>query len=263
MVEDTEINAEVAARLLNEVHIACDIAADGAAAIEMCRNKPSDYYNLILMDIHMPNMDGYTAAGILKKELSVASPIVALTASEINEQIRIEHADTIESFILKPFKAEAFYSAISPYFSDNGEAAAERDNDPKPPGKAAVIESFPVAGSEPSLDKKYGKDPLAGREDAIKNMGGLESIYNKHVKKFKAKYANTAESISALLKEKKYDEARRLIHSVKGLGGTLGMLYVMESSSELEKAILKGEGYDLSAELENFDKELKDAIDAI
>lgn len=263
VVEDTEINAEVAARLLKEVHIACDIAADGAAAIEMCRNKPSDYYNVILMDIHMPNMDGYTAANILKKELSVTSPIVALTASEINEQIRIEHADTIKSFILKPFKAEAFYSAISPYFTDRGKTAAEKGNGRKPIEKAAVIESFPIDGNEPSSDKKGRKDPLAGREDAIRNMGGLESIYNKHVTQFKANYANTAESISALLKEKKYEEARRLVHSVKGLGGTLGMLYVMESSSELEKAILKGEGYDLSAELENFGRELKDAIDAI
>ena len=263
VVEDTEINAEVAARLLKEVHIACDIAEDGATAIEMCRNKPSDYYNVILMDIHMPNMDGYTTANILKKELSVKSPIVALTASEINDQIRTEHADTIESFILKPFKAEAFYSAISPYFSDLVKTAAAEDKDTKQPGKPAVAEIAPVDGNAPSNKEKNGKDPLAGREDAIKNLGGLESIYNKHIKKFKANYANTAETISALLKEKKYDEARCLVHSVKGLGGTLGMLYVMESGAELEKAILKGEGYDLSAELEKFDRELQDALDAI
>ncbi|HWQ77512.1 MAG TPA: ATP-binding protein [Anaerovoracaceae bacterium] len=256
VVEDTEINAEVAVRLLNEVNITCDTAADGMSAIEMCRNKAADYYNVILMDIHMPNMDGYTAAGILKKNMSVASPIIALTASDINEQVRAEHADTIDSFILKPFKAEAFYNAISPCFSDRGRTAAINTGEQKPPEKSGIIKKSALA-------EKAARDPLAGREDAIKNLGGMESIYYKHVEKFKINYANTAEAISVLLREKKYDEARRLAHSVKGLGGTLGMLYVMESSSELEKAILKGEDYDLSAELENFDKELKAAINAI
>jgi signal transduction histidine kinase/DNA-binding NarL/FixJ family response regulator/HPt (histidine-containing phosphotransfer) domain-containing protein len=274
VVEDTEINAEVAVRLLNEVNIACDTAADGTSAIELCRNKPSDYYNVILMDIHMPNMDGYTAAGILKKEMSVVSPIIALTASDINEQIRAEHADTIETFILKPFKAEAFYNAISPCFSDRCCKAASADAaEAKPAVKAGAVEKSTVIERPtfpgPSITvkassvEKAGRDPFAGREDAIKNLGGLESIYNKHIEKFKMNYANTAESISTLLREKKYDEARRLAHSVKGLGGTLGMLYVMESSSALEKAILKGENYDLSAELENFDRELKAAIEVI
>jgi HPt (histidine-containing phosphotransfer) domain-containing protein len=83
------------------------------------------------------------------------------------------------------------------------------------------------------------------------------------VEKFKTNYANTVDHLTELLEEKNYDEARRLVHSVKGLGGTLGMLDVMESSSELEKAILKGDCYDLSIELENFETELKAAIRAI
>ncbi len=242
VVEDTEINAEVAVKLLKDVNIDCDTAADGAAAVEMCRNKPSGYYNVILMDIHMPNMDGYTAASILRKELGVTSPIIALTASDINDQIRIEHADTIENFLLKPFKAAAFYKSISPYF----------------PSKDVSKQLTTVCKQS---DPEH-RDPFAGREEAIKNMGGLESIYFKHVEKFKVNYANSAEHISLLLSEKNYEEARRLAHSIKGLGGTLGMLDVMESSAELEKAILKGQSYDLTVELENFEKELKAAITA-
>lgn len=243
VVEDTEINAEVAVKLLNDVHIACDTASDGAAAVQMCRDKIPNYYNVILMDIHMPNMDGYTAASILKKELAVTSPIVALTASDINDQIRMEHADTIENFLLKPFKAAAFYKAIAPYFP-NREVNKQPDTEFR----------------QRSLKKK---NPFTGRDDAIKNMGGLESIYYKHVEKFKVNYANSAEHIASLLSEKNYDEARRLAHSIKGLGGTLGMLDVMESSADLEKAILKGESYDLTVELENFERELKTAIEAI
>ncbi|HML38209.1 MAG TPA: ATP-binding protein, partial [Bacillota bacterium] len=251
VVEDTEINAEVAVKLLNDVNIACDIAADGAAAIQICKGKPADYYNLILMDIHMPNMDGYTAAGILKREMKIKSPIVALTATDINDQTRSEHRSTIESFILKPFRAMAFYNAISPYFSQKN--------------KAGIIQKSDFS-AKPDLSKRQAdkkKDPFAGREEAIKNLGGLESIYYKHVEKFKNNYADTPEQICSLLEAENYDEARRLAHSVKGLGGTLGMLDVMASCSELEMAILKGGNRDLKVELDNFGRELKAAIDAI
>jgi response regulator RpfG family c-di-GMP phosphodiesterase len=209
------------------------------------------------MDIHMPNMDGYTAASILKKELKVVSPIIALTASDINDQIRIEHADTIETFILKPFKAAAFYKAIAPYFPGQDEAMPSASGRKRSP----VHREAGIVKKQDEEEEK--RDPFAGREDAIKNLGGLESIYYKHVEKFKINYAQTTEHIAALLEEKEYDEARRLAHSIKGLGGTLGMLDVMEASAELEKAILKGESYDLRVELENFDTELKAAIDAI
>ena len=256
VVEDTEINAEVAVKLLNDVNIACDTVADGASAIDICRNKPSDYYNIILMDIHMPNMDGYTAASIMKKDLKVTSPIIALTASDINDQIRIEHADTIEAFILKPFKATAFYKAIAPYFPGKDETIPSASGRKK----AHLTAVNPIKKPDEEEEKR---DPFAGREDAIKNLGGLETIYYKHVEKFKINYAQTTDHIAALLEEKDYDEARRLAHSIKGLGGTLGMLDVMEASAELEKAILRGESYDLRVELENFDAELKAAIDAI
>lgn len=245
VVEDTDINAEVAVRLLNEVKITCDTAADGVSAIQCCKGKPSDYYNLILMDIHMPNMDGYTAANILKKEMGVKTPIVALTASDINDQIRAEHADTIECFILKPFKVEAFYNAIAPYFPIHD--------------KAVSASSF-TASTEKAENPR---NPFSGKEEAIRNLGGMESIYYKHVQKFKTNYVESTAHITSLLDDKNYDEARRLAHSIKGLGGTLGMLDLMESSAELEKAILKGEDYDLSVELENFDQDLKAAINAI
>lgn len=266
VVEDTEINAEVAVKLLNDVNVACDTAPDGQSAIEMCAGKSSDYYNVILMDIHMPNMDGYTAASIIKNELKVTSPIVALTASDINDQIRLEHADTIESFILKPFKAAAFYKAIAAYFPNGEETvilntSRKKHFEPKEP--SAVKEPKPAANGSLPEKNDTRRDPFAGREDAIKNLGGLESIYYKHVEKFKVNYANTADHIAALMEEKNYEEARRLAHSIKGLGGTLGMLDVMEASMLLEKAIMNGDGYDWTPALDNFRSELDAAIEAI
>lgn len=227
VVEDTEINTEVAVKLLNDVNICCDTAIDGLEAINLCRNKAPDYYKVILMDIHMPNMDGYTAAKVLKNEIGVTSPIIALTASDINDEIRGEHKDNITEFILKPFKASAFYRTLAPYLKDRDE------------------------------------DPLACRDEAIKNLGGMESIYTKHINKFKLNYAESAQRIKELIDGSNYDEARRLAHSIKGLGGTLGMQTVQRTAADLEQAILKGESYDATSELIAFEKALKAAIAAI
>lgn len=227
VVEDTEINTEVAVKLLNDVNICCDTAMDGLEAVNLCRDKAPDYYKAILMDIHMPNMDGYTAAKVLKNEIGITSPIIALTASDINDEIREEHKDSIAEFILKPFKASAFYRTLAPYLKNGDE------------------------------------DPLAGREEAIKNLGGMETIYTKHINKFKLNYAQSAQKIKELIDESNYAEARRLAHSIKGLGGTLGMQSVQRTAADLEQAILKGEGYDTTPELTAFEKALKAAIAAI
>lgn len=262
VVEDTEINTEVAVKLLNDMNIACDTAADGLAAVEMCRGKKTNYYNVILMDIHMPNMDGYTAAHILKKEMGIRSPIIALTASDINDQIRVDHEDTIVDFILKPFKASAFYQSLAPFFQGQNESMdanlcldAAQSPEEIDEGKAHQYAQHQVTSST--------NHPFAGREEAIKNLGGLESIYYKHVEKFKVNYANSSAYILQLMEDQNYDEARRLAHSIKGLGGTLGMLEVQSASAKLEKAILKENGYDFTIELENFDRELRSAITAI
>lgn len=251
VVEDTEINVEVAVRLLNDIHISCDTAPDGLAAVQMCKDKEPDYYKIIFMDIHMPIMDGYTAASTLRKSMGVKSPIIALTATDINDDVRTEHADTIDEFLLKPFKASAFYQTVSNYLKFNDTV--------KP------FDSPPQTNTEntPRGSEKNSEDPFSGRKEAIKNLGGIESIYYKHVEKFKVNYAKSTEHVISLLEDQNPEEARRLVHSIKGLGGTLGMLNLQDASAALEKAIMKGSDYNLTVELEDFDRELKAVIAAI
>ena len=251
VVDDTEINVEVAVKLLNDINIVCDTAPDGLAAVQACKNKAPDYYQFILMDIHMPVMDGYTAAYTLKRAMGVTSPIIALTATDINDDIIAEHSGTIDDFILKPFKASAFYQSVSCYLGRSGAKSAKK-----------AIQNGETRTSECNQELE-SENPLSGKEEAIKNLGGLDSIYYKHIEKFKVNYVSSTDHIASLLEDKDYDEARRLAHSIKGLGGTLGMPRLQSASAALEKAILKGEEYDLTIELEDFDRELKAVIEAI
>lgn len=222
VVEDTEINLEIVTKLLQDVNVTCHTAKDGMEAIDICKMHDPDFFRLILMDIHMPRMDGYTASHILKDQLHIDTPIIALTATSMEEASAQQCKGVMSGYILKPFKIEAFYQTLAPYFV-SGLADPGAD---KP---------VPVDSKVLSFDEG---DPYSGREEAIHNLGGMTAIYYKHVSRFKMNYADSTEKIKDFLNNQDYDEAKRAAHSVKGLSGTLGMTTLYKAAATLVSDIV-------------------------
>lgn len=228
VVEDTELNYEVTENLLSDSQIICDHACDGQQAIDMCVTLPPDYYTVILMDIHMPNMDGYTAAEILKTEIGVTSPILALTATNIDSDTKREHQDIMEGFISKPFRYHDLYRALLPYFGDKGNARPKQSMQPK----IQVIPPIDYSQSEAEeFEFSIAK--------AAQNLGCSEAQYEKHLLKFKKSFRNADRDIQELLLDNNYTEARRIAHSVKGLAGTLGLVPLYKVATEIEATIME------------------------
>lgn len=117
VVEDNEINAEIITTLLEERGIPNELAIDGEDSVEKCISKPKDYYSLILMDIHMPRMNGYEAAKKIKIELGMTAPVVAQTATHTTEASIYEHRNYIADYLFKPFRPDQLFSIISRYIS--------------------------------------------------------------------------------------------------------------------------------------------------
>jgi len=236
IVEDNEINYEVAESLLAEVNIICENASDGLIALERCRNAYEGYYHLILMDIHMPNMDGYTASKILKNEMGIKTPIIALSAVDVDKKTAEEYKGIIEAYIPKPFSFSQLYDTIAPYFMNKTIDSTIKRN----------------------VLARTTEDPFGGRNKAIENLGGFENLYNKHLSKFKANYANSYLDVTKLLEDGQSADARRLAHSVKGLAGTLGLPFLENASANLEAAILNEE-----SDLEPYLSSFKNKLDAV
>ena len=108
VVEDNEINREIAESLLRELGLAVDHADNGLESIDLCRSHPLDYYDLVLMDIHMPLMNGYDAARIIKLELGIICPIVVVTATSENGDMLEANKDVVSGAILKPYSPGIF-----------------------------------------------------------------------------------------------------------------------------------------------------------
>jgi signal transduction histidine kinase/CheY-like chemotaxis protein len=113
VVEDNAINSEIAAALLAESGFSAEHAGDGLEAVDMCRVRPVNYYDLILMDIHMPRLNGYDAARRLKDELRIECPIVAVTATSETTDVLEANRDVISGYILKPYDPSRFRSLFA------------------------------------------------------------------------------------------------------------------------------------------------------
>ncbi len=240
VVEDTQINYDVVEELLSKVNLCCEHAPSGPAALDMCGERDPSYYKVILMDIHMPMMDGYETSRKLK-EMGISAPILALTATNMNRETLQKHGDLFETVILKPFKYTQLYSALRPYIEDR----------PVP-----SVPSF-HQHSEESYSRE---DPYAGKKEAIENLGGSRALYEKHLAKFKKNYAEAGEQMESHLTSGDRNEARILAHSVKGLAGTLGLTYLARSAGDLESAITCG-APDLDCEMRAFCDRLAQVVD--
>jgi signal transduction histidine kinase/ActR/RegA family two-component response regulator len=115
MVEDNQINAFLAKQFFKQWEIACDVAENGKIALEMVQQKP---YHLVLMDLQMPEMDGWQATLEIRKlpeEKYQKLPIIALTASAMNDVREKAISSGMNDSVTKPFNPDLLYATIAKY----------------------------------------------------------------------------------------------------------------------------------------------------
>lgn len=115
LVEDNELNQEIAVTLLNEAGSATDVAQNGAVAVEKMKNSMPGQYDLILMDVQMPVMDGYTATRMIRS-LTIPHchtiPIIAMTANAFVEDQERAIESGMNGYQAKPIRISELLKTI-------------------------------------------------------------------------------------------------------------------------------------------------------
>jgi signal transduction histidine kinase/CheY-like chemotaxis protein len=244
LVEDNELNQEVAMGLLETTHMSIDVADNGEIAVRMVGEQD---YDLVLMDMQMPVMDGIAATQAIRSNPRFGTlPIVAMTANAMEGDREKCMQAGMNDHVSKPIDPDTLYAAVMRWVKPR------RSQRPEPPAKK--IE----AASPEALPDIQG----VGLADGLRRVGGNARLYRELLVKFAAKNADAGLQISAALQGEDRKMAERIAHTVKGVAGNLGIKQVQFAAEKLEKAIRDDDAV-VSAILQDFTSLLRPQIEAI
>ncbi len=222
LVEDNEINQRVASELLQDAGFEVEIAAHGLAALAMAQRS---HYDLVLMDMQMPVMDGATATQELRKIPALATlPVVALTANAMARDRELCLAAGMNDFISKPVDPQELFATLLRWVKPrSAQTFAARD-----PDSAARAAAVPI-----DLADVPGLDTTA----ALKRMMGKRPLYLAMLRRFVEGQRDCALKLRQAMDSGDELGAERIAHTAKGTAATIGALDLPERAGALETAI--------------------------
>jgi len=242
LIEDNEINQEVANELLGQVGLHVTVANNGKEGVEKAVQAEFD---CILMDIQMPVMDGYEASRTLRKEARFDSiPILAMTANAMKgDRERCLEAG-MNDHISKPINPEELFSALIKWI-------------PAKEGLGRKLAPFPQKNVLSSISENLPELPGIDVEEALTKFSGNEKLYRGVLVKFLDSNQNIVQTIKDDLSSGDIEKARREAHTVKGVSGLIGAQKLFKIASILEQEIQEKNGEDVQSYLQVFSEELE------
>jgi len=227
LVEDNEFNQQIATELLTDAGFKVDVAENGKVSIEMLDKR---LYDIVLMDMQMPVMDGVTATREIRKDERFKDlPILAMTANVMDTDIEKCREAGMWDHIGKPIDPDELFGKLlkwmKPRRTEEVRKAAEAPPvETKEETKPAPQDDLPEI---PGLDTSLG----------LKRVMGKKAFYLEMLKKYIDNQGEAPAQIRQSLDAEDYGTAERLAHTAKGVSGNIGATQVQALAATLEKAI--------------------------
>lgn len=224
VAEDNDINQEIVTELLTSVGMQVELADNGAIALAKVQQAS---YDLVLMDMQMPVMDGIGATQEIRKLAQYADlPIVAMTANAMEADKQRCLAAGMVDFVAKPIDPDELWRALLKWIKPTQ-------------GAAASNQAVPVAPADPEIPTDIaGLDHQTG----LRRVLGKKTLYLSMLRKFATGQADSLDQIRTLLDRGDSSTAERTAHTLKGVSGNIGASEIQELAGRVELAIKQGWG---------------------
>jgi len=242
LVEDNHINQQIAAELMIEAGIIVDVADNGRIAID--KLNLGNPYDIVLMDLQMPEMDGYAATTVIRSYPEwLDLPIIAMTAHAMNEE-RQRCLDTgMNDHIAKPIDPDDFFATLGRWCGHRMpgyqvDIPVSASSKPTTSEAALASTAKPVKVEVPDHDLAILGVDVA---PALRRCGQNLDLYLRLLQIFVDSAASTPEKIRLALEKGDRVTAEREAHTMRGAAGNIGATLLAEVSTELELAIEKSQ----------------------
>ncbi|MBL3526675.1 MAG: PAS domain S-box protein [gamma proteobacterium endosymbiont of Lamellibrachia anaximandri] len=254
--EDVEMNRLILKDTLEYEGAHVVFAENGYQALERLKGLGVTAFDIILMDVQMPVMDGYEATRRILK-LTSALPVIGLTAHALGEERQHCLAAGMVEHVTKPFDADDLVAAIlrqlkrpKPATVSEAQATPAQEAEPKPATKPAA-ETPP--DSLPGID-------LA---DGLQRLRGKWSSYKKVLLMFRQQHSASADKMASLLEQGDIEEARLLAHRLKGTCGNVGAKRLSEQAAAIEAACHADDPETAAAQMAAFHASFEEIMDGL
>ncbi|WP_321494388.1 response regulator [uncultured Desulfobacter sp.] len=224
VAEDNEVNQQVAKGILENYGFIVDLADNGILALEAVQKTK---YDAVLMDINMPEMDGYAASREIRQLSGYQDlPIIAMTANAMSGDREKALAAGMNDHVAKPIDVKNLFNTLSTWIKTSGPESGQ-NMEIQPGTKINNALSSETLGPLPGINIKAG----------LNRMSQDSSLYLNLLKKFAESQADTANKIQQALVKKDIETAQRLAHTIKGVSGNISATLVFESAKRIDNAL--------------------------
>lgn len=242
VVEDKKINQKIACGLLQKAGARMEVAENG---IEALSALDQESFDMVLMDVQMPQMDGFQATRAIRADGRFNDlPIIAMTAHAIAGDREKCFEAGMNDYLSKPIIPSRLYSVLSGWIPPNAESETELKDDAIETDLAIKLPNFNVA-------------------EALERVSGNLGLYIELLKHFRENNADIIIDIQYLIQSCEFDAAKRQIHTLKGLCGNLGADHIIPTIKALEISLGRSPQEEVALTVDHLMQQLNQSFTAI
>ncbi len=233
LVEDNELNQQVAGELLQDAGFMVDIADNGQIAVDKVRARiGGPNYDIVLMDMQMPVMDGIAATRTIRQWITPqALPILAMTANAMQVDRDRCSAAGMQGFVAKPIDPDELWQGLRQWIRPRAGLGSASEKTAKVADAAAAPgQAMPLAEA---LRDVQGLDLQLGLHRVL----GKESLYTAMLRKFSSSQSQACQQMREALADGDRATAERMAHTLRGVAGNIGAMGLQDQAGAVESAI--------------------------